>query len=84
MTAAECKIATLAVVDNYLSGKATQDDVWQWAQRIIVSNDFDDLPFEIQDAIHGLWLLHDKDAAWVPTTDEVRALREQLANFQTD
>gem|GEM_PF-4007400 len=37
------------------------------------------IPIDIQDAIHGMWLLHDGKESWVPSTEELRRIRDELA-----
>ena len=69
----------LKLIDAYLDGKASRDSVWEWAQEVIVSKEWGHLPTDIQDAIHGLWLLHDNRASWVPSIEEIRRIRNELA-----
>jgi hypothetical protein len=69
----------LELVDDYLAGKATRESIWQWAQEIIVSKEWEQISPDIQDAIHGLWLLHDTEGSWIPSTEEIRRIRDYLA-----
>jgi hypothetical protein len=68
------------LLDGYLAGRASRDAVWQWAQEVIVSKEWGQLPSDLQDAIHGMWLLHDAEGSWVPDTEELRRIRDGLAN----
>jgi len=79
MTTEDYKRKALELADDYLAGKASRDSVWRWAQEVIVSEEWDQLPTDIQDAIHGLWLLHDDEGSWVPNADEIRRIRDDLA-----
>jgi hypothetical protein len=79
MTNGEYKRRALDLLDDYLAGKASREAVWQWAQEIIVSKEWSQLPTDLQDAIHGMWLLHDAQGSWVPNTDELRRIRADLA-----
>jgi hypothetical protein len=80
MTASACKRRALELVDDYLAGTATRESVWQWAQEIIISKEWGQLPSDLQDAIHGLWLLHDDEGSWVPNVEELRRIRDALAD----
>jgi len=79
MTTLDYRRKALELVDGYLAGKATREAVWQWAQEVIVSKEWGQLPLDIQDAIHGLWLLHDTEGSWVPAIEEIRRIRDDLA-----
>ena len=79
MTAGDYKREALELVDNYLAGTATRDSVWQWAQEAIVSREWRQLPSDLQDAIHGMWLLHDSEGSWVTSTEDLRRIRDELA-----
>ena len=73
------KQSALRLIDDYLSGRENRVAVWRWAQEVIISKDWEKLPADIQDAIHGLWLLHDNEGSWVPDKMEIRRIRDQLA-----
>ena len=79
MTTVDYKRKALELVEDYLAGKASRETVWQWAQEVMMSEDFDELDAYLQDAIHGLWLLHDNEGSWVPDIDELKRIRDQLA-----
>lgn len=79
MTTSDYKRKAVELVDDYLAGTATRESVWQWAQEVIVSKEWGQLPTGLQDAIHGLWLLHDSEGSWVPSTEEIRRIRDDLA-----
>lgn len=78
MTTHDYKRKAIELVDDYLAGKATREAVWQWAQTVIISKEWEGLPADLRDAIHGLWLLHDSVGSWVPGPDEIRRIREDL------
>jgi hypothetical protein len=79
MTTVDCRRRALELLDDYLDGKASRESVWQWAQKVIVSKEWGQLPSDLQDAIHGIWLLHDVEGSWVPSTEELRKIRDDLA-----
>lgn len=79
MTSSDYKRRALVLVDDYLAGKANRESVWLWAQEVMVSKEWGQLPSDVQDAIHGLWLLHDSEGSWVPNTEEIRRIRDDLA-----
>jgi hypothetical protein len=79
MATVDYKLTALRLVDDYLAGKATRESVWRWAQEVIVSKEWWELPLDVQDAIHGIWLLHDSEGTWVPDAAEIRRIRESLA-----
>jgi hypothetical protein len=54
MATLDYKRRALELVDDYLAGKASRECVWQWAQEVIVSKEWEQLPADVQDAIHGL------------------------------
>jgi hypothetical protein len=78
MIADEYRKAALALIDDYLAGKASRETVWKWAQEIIMAEEWDTLPADLADAIHGLWLLHDEKGSWVPDMLEIRHIRDEL------
>ncbi len=79
MDIADYKSKAVALINAYLKGKASRDSVWQWAQEVIASKDWGQLPMDMQDAVHGLWLLHDKDEeSWVPNIEEIRRIGDAL------
>ena len=71
----------LQLADDYLAEKVTREAVWQWAEELIFSQEWDRLPKDLRDAIHGLWLLHDSEGSWVPGPTEMRRIREDLAKL---
>ena len=79
MTTINYRQKALEQLDDYLAGKISRETIWQWAQEIMVSKEWDELPFDLQDAIHGIWLLHDKEGSWVPNVEELRKIRDGLA-----
>jgi hypothetical protein len=79
MTASDYRRRALELLDDYLAGKATRESVWQWAQEVIISKEWGKLPSDLQDAIHGLWLLHDNEGSWVPNAAEIRRIHDDLA-----
>lgn len=79
MTTYDYKRRALELVDDYLAGKAARESVWRWAQEIIVSKEWERISPDIQDAIHGLWLLHDTEGSWIPSMEELKRIRDNLA-----
>jgi hypothetical protein len=79
MTTDDFKRQAVRLVDGYLNGAESRDAVWRWAEGGMLSKEWDELPMDMQDDIHGLWLLHDKDESWVPDIDEIRRIRNNLA-----
>ena len=76
----EYRQTVVRLVDGYLAGTTTREAVWQWANELIVHGEFDRLPDDLKDAIHGIWLLHDKDEdPWVPDRDELKQIRDSMA-----
>lgn len=75
MAIADYKRKALELLDDYLAGKASKEAVWPWAQEVIISEEYDRLPSDLQDAIHGIWLLHDSEGSWVPNAEELREIR---------
>lgn len=76
----DCRRRVRDLIDDYLAGKASREAVWHWAQEIIVSKEWSQLPSDLQDAIHGIWLLHDTEGSWVPGAEELRRIRDDLVN----
>ncbi len=79
MTTSEYRSKALALLNDYLAGRGSRESVWQWAQEIIASKDWGRLPLDLQDAIHGMWLLHDEEGSWVPDSEALCRIREDLA-----
>ena len=72
----DCKKKVVSLIDGYLQGTVTREAVWQWAKEVMVS---DELPMDLNNAIHGIWLLHDDDEDdWVPDNDELKQIRDGL------
>ncbi len=80
MMAIDYRRKALELLDDYLAGKTSREAVWQWAQEVIVSKEWGQLPSDLQDAIHGIWLLHDAEGSWVPNTEELQKIRDGLAD----
>ncbi len=80
MMAIDYRRKALELLDEYLAGKSSKEAVWQWAQEVIVSKEWGQLPSDLQDAIHGIWLLHDAEGSWVPNTEELQKIRDGLAD----
>ena len=78
MSIDDYKRTVVYLIDGYLGGTFSRETVWQWAQEVVVSEEWDHLPFGLQDAIHGIWLLHDAEGSWVPDTEELRQIRDDL------
>lgn len=78
MTTIDYRQKALELLDDYLNGKATRESVWQWAQEVIVSREWGEMPSDLQDAIHGIWLLHDSEGSWIPNTEELQRIRDAL------
>ena len=78
MPAFDYKRTALDLVNAYLAGTASRESVWQWAQKVIVSQELGQLPPDVRDAIHALWLLHDDAEAWVPNEEEKQRIRDNL------
>ncbi len=79
MATADYRRRALELLDEYLAGKASREAVWRWAQGVIVSKEWEGLPCDLQEAIHGIWLLHDSDGSWVPNAEDLRKIRDDLA-----
>ena len=80
MSIVDYRRKALGLIDGYLAGEASRETVWQWAQEVIVSKEWGQFPSDLQDAIHGMWLLHDAEGSWVPKTEELQRIRDDLAN----
>ncbi len=62
----------IKVIDKYLSGAMDKDEASKWAIDIVASKDFDNLPYDTQNAIHLLFDLHDnEDDPWFPTRKDL-------------
>jgi hypothetical protein len=79
MRAIDYRRKALELLDEYLAGKTSREAVWQWAQEVIISKEWGQAPPDLQDAIHGIWLLHDAEGSWVPNTEELQKIRDALA-----
>jgi hypothetical protein len=80
MTIVDYKRKALNLLDDYLGGKVSREAVWQWAQEVIVSNEWSQLPSDFQDDIHEIWLLHDAEGSWVPDAKKLREIRGRLGD----
>lgn len=67
-------------IDLYLMGSLTEKEISSWAQKIIITKEWDNLPPKIKEAFHILFDLHDKDKEWTPSRGELLKLKEYLAN----
>jgi hypothetical protein len=72
------KRTALVLVNAFLTGTASRESVWQWAQKAIESQEWEQLTPDVRDAIHALWLLHDDAGSWVPNEEELRRIMNKL------
>jgi len=79
MSNEDYKIKVVSLIDDYLQGKVSREAAWQWAQEVMLSADYKQLPIDLQGAIHGIWVLHDEEGSWVPSNEELRQIRNDLA-----
>jgi hypothetical protein len=78
MDTRKIKILLREKIDRYIDGTITAKDASDWAQKIITSSEFENLPPKIKEAIHALFDLHDLDKDWVPSKIELLQYRNSL------
>jgi len=81
MENAEYRERAIQAIDNYVNGEATANESSNWALKIIISNEFDQLPPDITEAILSLCDLDDIDipgASWVPDHNALLRCKTEL------
>lgn len=81
LTTAEYRKQALKLLNEYLAGKTSREVAWRWAEQVMMlkEKEWGQLPTDLQDTIHGIWLLHDAEGSWVPDAEELRKIRDDLA-----
>jgi len=83
METAEYRERAIQAIDSYLNGETTAQEASDWALKIIISKEFEQLPPNITEAILTLFDLHDIDipgASWVPDRDALLQCTKELEN----
>ena len=62
---------TMGKVESYLNGSLSAKDASDWALKVVVARELDDLPVPVQDAIVALFDLHDTDDRWCTSREEL-------------
>jgi hypothetical protein len=72
---------TIQMIDRYLDGEITAREASDWALKLVISKEWDDLASDITNAVQCLLDLHDIDilnASWVPNREEFLKCKEEL------
>ena len=83
MEITEYRERTIQMINGYLNGDTSAKEASDWAFKIIISKEFEQLPPDITEAIQCLFDLHDIDipeASWVPGTDTFIKCKTELEN----
>ena len=68
-------------IDAYLDGAITWKEASAWALKVIKRSEWEEWPSNLQQAIHALFDLHDKnakDTLWIPDKEELLKLKALL------
>ena len=74
----EYRKAALDMINGHLEGTLSADDMATWAEKIVVSNEWESLEDDVREAIHALFDLHDEGESWTPDKNELRRHRDLL------
>jgi hypothetical protein len=67
------------MIDEYLVGRLTAEEVSAWALKVVVTSAWGDLPEAERHAVHLLFDLHDgEDTAWAPGREALKRCRDRL------
>jgi hypothetical protein len=79
----EYREKTIQIINRYLSKEITAKEASDWALKKIISDEFEQLPPDITEALHCLFDLHDIDvpeASWVPGIETFIKCKIELEN----
>ena len=67
------------MIDEYLGGALTAEDVSAWALNVVVTPEWEHLPEAERHAVHLLFDLHDgEEAPWAPSREALERCRDHL------
>ena len=75
------KQEVLTKLNDYLCKRISKNDVYEWANKIVMSKDFDRLEKTdklLSDAIQVLWELHHEGGKFDPTQEELEYFQRCL------